>query len=727
MKIVLAAGLYPPDIGGPATFAKQLVESLTLQENVQVEVVSFREVRHLKPGIRHMVYCLKLWQKSRSAEAIVALDPVSVGLSALVVSKLRGIKFFVRVGGDYAWEQGVQRFGVTETLDSFVSNKPNHYSFGVQGLILLQSLVAQSATRVVVPSDYLKSVVLLWGVAAQNSTRIYSSAHVGTLTSKEEARSQWKFTNEKVILSAGRFVPWKGFPVLINVALELKKVFPNILLVIAGSGPDDAKIREYAQVSGVPVRFMGDMKKEELLSLVVASDVFALNTNYEGLSHQLIEVMQAGTPVVTTHVGGNVELIEDGVSGRLLAFNDKDAFVSAITDVFNDIGKAGSKTEQLVHNAKIRAQEFSSVNSMEEWQKLLHTSPCARLHVLMISGDALVQTQTSGVYKRLLVQARQVASLIVFVRGSKNTTPLLSEGEVRGFGGSKILVALAMMRAGRLMEHVDVVTAQDPFLLGFVAWRIARSQKVPLQLQIHTNIFAAAFKKKYFFKSHLAHFLLRRADSIRVVSDELKQQLLQAGVKAPISVLPIYIDTEAIQKVAPFDFSSQYPQFTHSVVVAARLEKEKHVEEILDAWPEVLKQLPDAGLFIAGEGKEKAALQKHAVALGIAGHVVFLGYRNDVYELYKGADVVFAATAEYEGYGATAVEALAAGTPVVSVRDAGVVKQAGGSVVPQPSLAEEIVRILNANLRGELRMTLPTMEEWAVLWQKGLIGSRVKV
>ncbi len=724
MKIVLAAGLYPPDIGGPATFAKQLADFLDTK-NVVVEVMPFSAVRHVPPIVRHLYYAFLVWQKSRGARYIVALDPVSVGLPSLCASRLRGVPMILRVGGDFAWEQGVQRFGVTDMLDAFVVQNKKVYSRKVQLLARIQSYVAQGATRVVVPSDYLKQLTGKWGVRPDNIRRIYSSAEVGALPPRDVARREFGFGDEKVIVSAGRFVPWKGFPALIDAVRLVQKEFAGAKLIIAGSGPDDARIRAHGKaLLDTDVVFMGDMARAQLLKLVCAADVFALNTNYEGLSHQLIEVMQAGVPVITTPVGGNVELIEDKISGRLVAFNDVEALAKAINETLTQV----KQTAHMVATARTKGQAFSKTDSMVQWADVLGVRD--NIQVLMLSGDPHMFNLQSDVRKRLLLQAEEVSSLTVFAplpaRGRNKNDGEWVGAHVRviGFNGTKIQSALRMLLASRQVE-CDVVTAQDPFYLGLIAWIIAYRKSATFQLQIHTNIFSPEFKRQHRLKMLLSQFLLRHADCIRVVSEDLKKSLEVAGITAPITVQPIFIDKDAISKAQAAHMSEEFPQFSHLILVAARLEKEKNIDDILNALPEILKHLPDAGLLVAGEGSQQQALKALALEKGVGGHVVFLGQRSDVYSLYKGVDLVFAATAVYEGYGATAVEALACGTPVIAVRDAGIVTEAGGIVVSPHLLAKEVVRVLHAKTPGMLRIVLPTAVAWAKLWRKSLTQRRV--
>jgi glycosyltransferase involved in cell wall biosynthesis len=119
-KLLLATGIYPPDIGGPATYSKLLYEKLPAQ-GIAVWVLSFGSVRRYPKAIRHVLYMWKLLWLSRGVDCIYAQDTISVGLPAAIVSKITRKKLLLKIVGDYAWEQGVQRFGVTDRLDVFVT------------------------------------------------------------------------------------------------------------------------------------------------------------------------------------------------------------------------------------------------------------------------------------------------------------------------------------------------------------------------------------------------------------------------------------------------------------------------------------------------------------------------------------------------------------------------------------------------------------------------------
>ncbi len=367
MKILLATGLYPPEIGGPATYAAMLEEHLPAR-GMEVAVIPFGLVRHHRKIVRHFAYLKLLWAQSKDVDIIYALDPISVGVPSALIARVRRKPFLIRLGGDYAWEQGRIRFGVKSTLDDYLVNKKG-VSVVVRIFAWLQTLVCKQAKVIVVPSQYLKSVVEQWGIKSERISVIYSALFPLEVSgTKDELRKQFEF-NGPTIVSAARLVPWKGFKMLIEVTAALKNEYPDIELVIVGDGEERHALEVEAFEQGVKdqVRFTGRLSKEALGATIKAGDVFVLNTAYEGLSHQLIEVMDLGTPIVTTKAGGNAELITDGVEGFLVEFNDKAALIEAIKRVLNH-----PETRLLItQSARARSRDFSKERVIEDIITLL--------------------------------------------------------------------------------------------------------------------------------------------------------------------------------------------------------------------------------------------------------------------------------------------------------------------------------------------------------------------
>lgn len=318
MRLVIATPLYPPEAGGPATYATLLEEGLP-PRGIETTLVKFSEVRGYPKIIRHMAYKAKVKKALRNADAVLALDPASVGFPAMKAAEELGKPFFVKVVGDYAWEQGTQRFGVTDTLDAFV--KRSDVPFPVKMLKTMQAAVAREAKRVIVPSEYLKGIVAAWGIPADKIQVIYNGIELPSDIPQPKKKGTFFVT------SAGRRVPWKGFEALEGIVAR-------------------------HEGEGWELSIASDLPRKETLGMIRAADVFVLNSTYEGLSHVLIETMMLGTPIVATSAGGNTELITDGETGLLIPPDDDAALEKALKEVSQNPDAARTRAAAARERAK---------------------------------------------------------------------------------------------------------------------------------------------------------------------------------------------------------------------------------------------------------------------------------------------------------------------------------------------------------------------------------------
>lgn len=351
MRLLIATPLYPPDPGGPATYAKILEQELPVRK-VQVALLKFSDVRRYPKVLRHIAYFILLVRAGKDSDAILALDPVSTGFPAMLAARLLKKPFFVKVVGDYAWEQGTQRFGIRVSLDEFVRTK--HVPFSVEVFRKIQTYVAHSARTVIVPSEYLRGIVSRWGIDKECVTVIYNAMQEeeeGTLPASVASSTRPR------IVSVGRLVPWKGMPGLIDAMTTVQDEFPDAVLVIAGDGPDRDALERFSHArlknGGL---LLGPLPHPDTLALIRDADIFVLNSTYEGLSHLLIEALALGKPVIATNVGGNPELIEDGKNGLLVPAGDRTALAEAIVHLLKNQGHR----DLLANTAKESAKRFST-------------------------------------------------------------------------------------------------------------------------------------------------------------------------------------------------------------------------------------------------------------------------------------------------------------------------------------------------------------------------------
>lgn len=133
-----------------------------------------------------------------------------------------------------------------------------------------------------------------------------------------------------VLATVGALIPRKGQAFVIEALAQL----PDAILLLAGKGDDEARLRALAARLGVAdrVRFMGAVPHGELSILLNAADVFVLPSSSEGLANAWVEALACGTPVVTTPIPGAQELITDPSWGRLAA-RDSAVIADAVREV----------------------------------------------------------------------------------------------------------------------------------------------------------------------------------------------------------------------------------------------------------------------------------------------------------------------------------------------------------------------------------------------------------
>lgn len=378
-KILITTGIFPPDIGGPASYSKLLAVKL----GADATVLTYSSVWNFKDGgdqsykiirvwnkwpkgIKHLIFGIKLLGLVRKCDTVYALNVWSAGFPSLIASKIFRKKFIIRIAGDYAWEIGAGNGRVNLLIDDFQKAKKN----GWVGLLYkLQGWICRRADTIIVPSKYLAGIVKDWGVPALKTKVIYNGVDFGRSDlSKEEARNKIGI-HGNIILSVGRFVPWKGFRMLIKIMPNLLELNQFVRLVIVGDGPDKKNLESMIKNLGLDKRvfLVGKKSKDELAVYLSSADMFILNSGYEGFSHQILEAMVVGVPVIATAVGGNKEVIKQGENGFLVKYNDEFNIFEAIKALWNDKDLGN----RFVEEGKKTINKFSSEKMVEETIKAL--------------------------------------------------------------------------------------------------------------------------------------------------------------------------------------------------------------------------------------------------------------------------------------------------------------------------------------------------------------------
>lgn len=630
MRILIATGLYPPEIGGPATYTKLVEEELKKQGHI-VSVLPFSSVRRYPTGIRHLVFLYKILKLGKKQDIIYAQDTVSVGLPSLLASKILGKRFFVRVPGDFAWEQGVGRFGVRDTIDDFQNKK---YGFRVELLRTLQNFVVRGAESVVTPSGYFKQVVSKWTGDQEQVHHIYNGISFEDVT-------PFSFSRDTIVAS-GRLVPWKGFDKLISF-IETT----NFDLVIIGEGEEKERLQQIIDLKNLKerVRLLGKVSRTELLSYNKGAFAVIAPSTFESFSFQLVEAMSVGAICVAFDIGNLNEIITNGVSGYLVPSGDFEAIRSVLQSI--------PSTRQIIsQNAIQESKRFSIERTTEHLMKIFEK----KKRLLMISTDRGLFDENANVTKRLMnySQSFEFVDVIVF---SKSGCSEKRYGNISIYPTKSISSVLYIFDALRIalkLKKPTIITTQDPFETGVIGFLFSWS--VRWNVQIHTDWNNIEFIKSplNFVRFCIAHSILWKSDSIRVVSERIRSSLPRYCFSKKITTLPIIIEVKPVKnKILQKD--------VYDIVTVSRLEKEKNIDVLIRA----MVSIDNAVLHIVGEGREREGLVKLVEELGIKNKVVFEGFRHDVDVLYQEADLYVQASS-YEGFGMSLLEAALHGLPIVT-------------------------------------------------------------
>lgn len=318
MKLFVAADIFPPQIGGPATYAVTLANELTKQ-GVEVTIVSLNPesdksvvscnlylVSFKNKLFRYLNYIWLLFRYSKNVDVMYAMGPVNAGLPALIVSFLRRKKLVVKVVGDYAWEQYQNAECKIQNAEFITIENFQKLDIGgkVGWLKRVEGFVARHADIVITPCEYLKNIVAGWGAKVDRVRIVYNAVDFKMVEPINKPISEiW-------IVSIGRLVPWKGMDMLIDVVADIVKEFPHVRLKIIGGGPEEdilnSKVK--SQKLGNSVEVVGDVPHGTALSYINTCDLFVLNSGYEGLSHVILEALSCSKPVLASKAGGNTEL-----------------------------------------------------------------------------------------------------------------------------------------------------------------------------------------------------------------------------------------------------------------------------------------------------------------------------------------------------------------------------------------------------------------------------------
>ena len=340
MRVVVVSGIWPPDVGGPASHAPDVADFLHARGH-DVDVVTTAWTppeqrayrvsavpRSPAAGIRHLRGAALVHQRARDADVVYTTGMFG---RSFVGSTAARKPYVVKLTADPAFERARRRGIVGGDVDEF-----QHVERGtrVALLRLARDVELRRAVHVFCPSDYLRGLTLTWGVPADHVSILPNPApELSHLPPRDELRARLGL-NGRSLAFAGRLTAQKS----LGSALEAVAASEGVTLVIAGDGDELPRLRRHARELGIEdrVRFLGSQPRDRVLELFRAADASILSSSWENFPHTVVEALAAGTPVIATTVGGVGEVVRDGENGLLVPAGDVDALAGAVRRFFSD-------------------------------------------------------------------------------------------------------------------------------------------------------------------------------------------------------------------------------------------------------------------------------------------------------------------------------------------------------------------------------------------------------
>jgi glycosyltransferase involved in cell wall biosynthesis len=329
MRILIVSGIWPPDVGGPASHAPEVAAWLRDHgHSVEAVVTADAEppsapypvrwvARSLPPGLRHGRALALVAARARQADVVYSTG--MFGRSSLGALLAR-TPIVLKITADPAFERARRR--------GLVSGEVTDFQGGGGGPVAstlrrLRDAAIGRAAHVVCPSAFMRDLVVSWGVPAERVDVLPNPApRAQDATTVDVGR-------HPVLAFAGRLTAQKD----LGVALAAIRELDGVRLIVAGDGPERARLEAEASHA---VTFLGPLPRAEVLGLLRGVDAAILTSAWENFPHGVVEALAVGTPVIATRTGGVAEIVRDGENGLLVEPGDPHAFAEAVRRFLTD-------------------------------------------------------------------------------------------------------------------------------------------------------------------------------------------------------------------------------------------------------------------------------------------------------------------------------------------------------------------------------------------------------
>ena len=349
MRVLVTVGIFPPDIGGPATFVPKIakyfqdelnyeIEILTLSDNKNSNINDDFSVKRIDRNLPIIYRWLKtiftIYKLGKNKDLIFVNG---LGTEATIANIFLKKKIIRKIVGDPVWERAYSKAKISESFDEF---QVKNYGFSISLQKKVRSFSIKKSDIVVTPSKHLKNFILNLGF--KNKIEIINN---GVFIPEENTNI---FTNDQInITIVSRLVSHKNIEKIIKAISDLNS--PLINLNIIGDGPELNQLQKISLESNNKdnIIFHGKLNRDDINHIFLKSDIYIQASNYEGLPHSLLEAMSYGIPVLCTPVGECKEILGNEDRGYILDLPvSKNNIKSKIIEIIGEKNIANKKGER---------------------------------------------------------------------------------------------------------------------------------------------------------------------------------------------------------------------------------------------------------------------------------------------------------------------------------------------------------------------------------------------
>lgn len=345
----MTVGIFPPDIGGPATFVPKIakyfqdelnyeIEILTLSDNKNSNINDDFSVKRIDRNLPIIYRWLKtiftIYKLGKNKDLIFVNG---LGTETTIANIFLKKKIIRKIVGDPVWERAYSKAKISESFDEF---QVKNYGFSISLQKKVRSFSIKKSDIVVTPSKHLKNFILNLGF--KNKIEIINN---GVFIPEENTNI---FTNDQInITIVSRLVSHKNIKKIIRAISDLND--PLIYLNIIGDGPELNQLQKISLESNNKdnIIFHGKLNRNDINHIFLKSDIYIQASNYEGLPHSLLEAMSYGIPVLCTPVGECKEILGNEDRGYILDLPvSKNNIKSKIIEIIGEKNIANKKGER---------------------------------------------------------------------------------------------------------------------------------------------------------------------------------------------------------------------------------------------------------------------------------------------------------------------------------------------------------------------------------------------